>query len=378
MRDTNAKNLCRLALIGCAAQLLVGCSKQPEQASAPPEATQQAAASTCNADGPLNYVCGLKSAEDIVQLGTSDWLVTSGLAPVGQDPAKSPGRMYLVNHRTKDFEEFFPGPNPVFEHDTKMFGECPGPLSTNNFSSHGLALRDLGSNQYHMYMTSHGEREAIEAFRIDASGQKPSIAWIGCVVLPEKTFSNGVAILSDGGFVTTKFSESIGSEAFATIMRGEVSGVVYEWHPGGKVAAVPDTELSGANGIVLSPDERWMFVAAFGTREIVRFDRSAKPMTKQSVQIDITPDNLRWSADGKLYTAGGNHIPPAQAAECQNPPCSTGWSVYEIDPQSLQASRVTGADQMAALQGASTALPVGNEIWIGTYSGDRVGYLPKP
>lgn len=227
-------------------------------------------------------------------------------------------------------------------------------------------------------MTSHGEREAIEAFRIDASGEKPSIAWIGCVVLPENTFSNSVAILSDGGFVTTKMSDSVGPEALETVMKGEVSCLVYEWHPGGKVTAVPGTELSGANGIEMSPDERWMFVAAFGTREIVRFDRNARPMTKQSVQIDIMPDNLRWSADGKLYTVGGNYVPPVQAAECQNPLCLTGWSVYEIDPQTLQATRVGGVDQLAALQGASTALPVGNELWIGTYSGDRVGYMPKP
>jgi hypothetical protein len=51
--------------------------------------------------------------------------------------------------------------------------------------------------------------------------------------------------------------------------------------------------------------------------------------------------------------------------------------VVEIDPEALRATRVAGADQNAALQGASTALPVENEIWIGTYSGDRIGYLPK-
>jgi hypothetical protein len=133
--------------------------------------------------------------------------------------------------------------------------------------------------------------------------------------------------------------------------------------------------LSGANGIELSPDQRWMFVAAFGSREIIRFDRSAKPMTKQSVQIPVLADNLRWTENGKLYTTGGNFVPPS---ECAAQPCSTGWSIIEIDPQTLQTQRVAGVDQTATLQGASTALAVGNEIWVGTYNGDRIGYLPKP
>jgi DNA-binding beta-propeller fold protein YncE len=262
--------------------------------------------------------------------------------------------------------------------DSKIFGACPGPVNTANFSPHGLAIREHSEYRYHLYMTSHGEREAIEVFDVDASGVKPAIAWIGCVVLPEKTFANSVAILDDGGFVTTKMMDSISPEAFAAVRSGGITGLVYEWHPGGEVEAVAGTELGGANGIEVSPDQRWLFVAAFGSREIVRFDRNSKPMARQSVQIGITPDNLRWTPNGKLYTVGGNFLPPAESAECASPPCSTGWSVYEIDPETLQVIRVTGMDQTAALQGASTALPVGDEIWVGTYSGDRVGYLPKP
>jgi hypothetical protein len=46
-----------------------------------------------------------------------------------------------------------------------------------------------------------------------------------------------------------------------------------------------------------------------------------------------------------------------------------------IDPKTLATNRFTGVDQTATMQNASSALVTGNEIWIGTYSGDRIGYL---
>lgn len=325
----------------------------------------------CDPDGDLRYVCGPVNAEDIVQIEDSDWLIVSGMS-VDSEDGYVPGRLYLVDHVRKTYEEWFPGVTPEFRHDADRFAECPSPLNVDNFSAHGLALAERGQGRFDLYITSHGEREAIEMFEVDASGGKPSIAWVGCVVLPERTFANSVAILSEGGFVTTKMMDPTDPAGFGAILAGGITGQLYEWH-GGPVEAVPETELSGANGIVVSPDERYVFVAAIGSREIVRYEADWST-TRESVTIDVRPDNLRWSDAGTLYTIGGNYVPPD---ECANPPCATGWSVIEIDPETLEATRVAGADQNAALQGASTALPVGDEIWIGTFSGDRIGYLPR-
>lgn len=324
----------------------------------------------CEASGPLRYVCGPVNAEDIVRLGDSDWLIVSGMST-----DDTPGRLYLVDHEAKTHETWFPGENPAFEHDADMFGVCPGPLDTSDFSAHGLALEAQGPERYRLYITSHGAREAIEVFDVDTSSALPGITWVGCVPLPERTMSNSVAILDDGGFVTTKMMDPTDPAGFAGIMGGEISGLVYEWHPGGDVEEVPGTELSGANGIELSPDQRYMYVAAIGSREVARYDLEASPPAKDVVTIDVRPDNLRWTDDGTLYTVGGDFVPPE---ECADPPCETGWSVIEIDPDTLEATRVTGVDEDAALQGASTALAVGDEIWIGTFQGDRVGYLPRP
>jgi hypothetical protein len=42
----------------------------------------------------------------------------------------------------------------------------------------------------------------------------------------------------------------------------------------------------------------------------------------------------------------------------------------------MSARPLICVDGHAVLQGASTALEVGSELWIGTPGGDRVGFLP--
>ena len=336
-------------------------------------------ASPINADeyknsDDLKYIHGPVNAEDILPLGDTRWMITSGLN--GQfSNTDDTGHIYLADRENKTFKELFPAAAPEFDHDKEMFNACPGPINPRNFSAHGLALTRYSHNKFRLYVTSHGEREAIEVFEISSTGAIPSIIWTGCVLLPEKMLANSVAILSDGGFVTTKFFDPTMPDSFDDIFQGKITGSVYEWHPGGQVDVIPGTDLSGGNGIEVSPDNRWVFAAATGTREIIRFDRTETPVTIDKVKIDIAPDNIRWGDDGLLYTAGSNYVPPE---ECKNPPCTTGWSVVSIDPKTMKTQRVGGVDQTAAMQNASAAIPIDNEIWIGTYSGDRIGYLPKP
>jgi hypothetical protein len=97
-------------------------------------------------------------------------------------------------------------------------------------------------------------------------------------------------------------------------------------------------------------------------------------LRRQAVSLPITPDNVHWTADGKLIVAGANYTAPA--ATGGPPPAGSGWSVLEVDPRTLAARRIAGAGQDARMQGISSAIVVGNTVWVGTYSGNRVGYLP--
>lgn len=344
---------------------------QPVQANVPESAP--AAAGDCAAEAGAEYICGPINAEDLLRLGDSDWVLVSGMSgELAGDPAIQ-GKLHLLNRADRTWELLFPGPTPALVLDSSAYPQCPGPLDTTNFSVHGLALQETtpGSSQYRLYITSHGAREAIETFLVDAGGAKPAVTWTGCIPMPANSWNNSLVILDDGGFRATQFMAS--TNGIERVLAGEITGHVWEWHPGGAVMAIAGTELAGPNGIAMSEDGTTLYVAAFGAQAIARFDLSTLPPEKTMIPLGITPDNVRWSERGTLLTAGGNN-----AADCGTEPCAGGWSVWEIDPATLAAQRLAGMPAGVALSSASSALQLGGELWVGTYGGDRIAILPLP
>lgn len=219
-------------------------------------------------------------------------------------------------------------------------------------------------------MVGHGDREAIEVFEVDARGSLPSVAWTGCVVLPDDVLANSVAILPDWGFVTTKFLDRTlpQAESMAQARQGKLNGGVFEWHPGGRVAAIPGTELSAPNGIEVSADGRTLYVAVFGTHEFVRFRRDGGGLKKDTVPVAISPDNVRWTPQGKLLTAGSNFAGATA-------PRTSAWTVLEVDPDTLATRPAAQGASSKGMQALSVGLAVEGEIWVGTFAGDRIGHL---
>jgi hypothetical protein len=339
-----------------------------------PGAVDRAAAAeppaTCEPDGALQFVCGPLNAEDLVRVGDSRWLIASGMDGALTGAGSAKGHLYLVDHRSKRWQVAFPGASPVFHHDRKAFGSCPGPLNIANFSAHGIAIRAKSRDRHILYVVGHGDREAIEVFEVDARGPTPSLAWTGCVVLPDDVSANSVAILPDGGFVTTKFLDRTmpQAESMAQARQGKLNGAVFEWHPGGTVVAIPGTELSAPNGIEVSPDGRTLYVAVFGTHEFVRFHRGANGLEKKAVPVALSPDNVRWTPEGKLLTVGGDYSGPGA-------PRTTAWTILEVDPDTLSIRPAAQGASSRGMQALSVALAVEGEIWVGTFAGDRIGHV---
>lgn len=318
-------------------------------------------AADCVNEQGLTYICGLVVPEDVVSLGSTGFVLASG--------HRAPGNMYLIDPADGEPNELIHSAAFSQQHDAELFPDCPGPLNLESFDVHGISPVEIAPRRFSLYTTSHGEREAIEIYELDLAGASPSLTWTGCVPLPQDGYHNAVIRLRDGGFVATRMRDQ--SVNNADVQPGQITGHLVEWHPGGSLEALPGTEMSLPNGIEVSRDERFLYVAASGTNEVVRFDRSQRPMPKRAAPLPIRPDNLRWDDNGNLLSAGRIPAPP----NCSGASCMPGWSAIAINAQTFEVTVLGGADGTAAIQRVSAAIRHGDEIWIGTNQ-DRIARFP--
>jgi len=272
-------------------------------ASAPaPQAT--AASPGCHNEQGLTYLCDLSVPEDILNVGSSGLLLVSG--------HRAPGHLYLIDPGTRTQTELIHDATFRLQHDTRAYPDCPGSLNLQAFDVHGLSLTETSPRYFSLYTTSHGAREAIEIYDLDLRGTTPTLTWKGCVLLQQDSYHNSVARLADGGFVATRMRDQNFTGGGGAPVG--ITGHLVEWHPGGQPRRLPGTEMSLPNGIDVSKDERYIYVATTGSQELVRFDRRATPMAKRTVSLPIRPDNVHWATNGKLLTAGPNYVPPPVCA----------------------------------------------------------------
>jgi hypothetical protein len=318
----------------------------------------------CAPAGGWSFICGPAAAEDLVRVPGTSWIVGSGMSEAGK-----PGRLHLIDSDKKTWGTLYPNAAARHDLDAKTYAGCPGAPDANVFGAHGIAIRDDGKKTSTLLAVNHG-REAIEVFKIDAQGAKPNIAWIGCVLMGKKVFVNSVAFLPGGGFVATQFYDPSAPEGFGAIASHKLTGGVLEWHPATGVQALAGTELTGANGIEVSKDGKWLYVAAWGTQELVRFSRGEKILKKDVIKVDFSPDNLRWAPDGQILVAGQNgYISTAGGVDAFK-----GWTVAKLDPATLKVSAVAKDAGVLPLQNVSVGIDVEGTLWVGPFRGDRVAY----
>jgi hypothetical protein len=333
-----------------------------------------AADDECQASGGYNFVCGLQNAEDLVLVAGTKWIISSSMAP---DAA-----IFLIDSQNKSWSELYPADAPRAQQNMKTYGACPGSPDPNNFITHGLNLRPGENGHSKLYVVNHGGREAIEVFDLNASGAIPELTWTGCVMLPEGMAANSVASFSDGSLLVTVPlypGKTIG-DAFA----GESTGAVYEWSSGDSgFELVQGTELPYANGIEVSADDREFYVVSSVLYTVIAYSHSNPARQLRATRpMAFIPDNLHMGSDGKLITAGmvidhpecgsigyPNEFDLEEFATCPRP-----FIVKAVDSQTMTGEDLSRGPANEHFSNATMGLQVGNEIWVGTFSGDRIGY----
>lgn len=342
-------------------------------AAAQPERPAATGTGDCAPSMGLSFVCGLNQPEDLLQIGTSKWLVASGMGKGGgisliDTAAKTARRLYTGQSR--------PAP--------KLYPDCAAP-DVVVLDTHGLALRARPlTGLYTLYAVTHGPFESIQVFALDARGDAPSLTWTGCVKLPADFRANSVTATSDGAIlVNVQLRAGLTGADFIS---GRITGGVYEWKPSDKVLRLlPGTEHPGNNGIELSKDEREFYVAVSGTQTVAVYNRAD---TSKPVRQVRTPwfnlDNIHWSGD-RLIVAGMMFDEPAcggtrkQILDAKGDlACHRGWVAAQLDPVIMDWKILAYGEPNPAFGGIATALVMGRTLWMGSYQMDRAAYRELP
>ena len=216
---------------------------------------------------------------------------------------------------------------------------------------------------YTLYAVHHGKRESIEVFQVDARSKTPVLTWIGCAIAPGPIGLNSVVPLPGGGFVATNFLErgANASAARTRMMAGENNGELWEWHTGKGWRKVPGSEAAGANGVEVSKDGKWLYVAAWGSQSFLRLSRGQTPVKRDTVLLGFRVDNIRFAPDGSILAAG-------QGQQTTN--------VVRVDPETLKITELINQPNTESFASGTVAIPIGNDLWVGSFRGDRIAIFP--
>jgi sugar lactone lactonase YvrE len=262
---------------------------------------------------------------------------------------------------------------PQISEPDKSWGDpaCPGPIG-DALVSHGSSLAKRGDGKWALYIVNHGGRQSIEMFELKKVKGSWAMAWHGCEVGTHDY--NDVAILPDGGFAGT-FPTGLSNGGSGGPFNGTVTGYVARWTPGKGEAELEGTRMRYPNGVVASSDGRYIYVNEFAGRQVFKYDLK-EGKTIGSVKVDFLPDNLTWTKEGHLLAAGVKGA-RGDCPEGSGRPCIQGFGVAEIDPAKMQARPIfDSATTDPLIAGVSSALKVGDAVYLGAFMGDRIVKIP--
>lgn len=323
---------------------------------------------SCSSDA---RICGLAGPEDMVEAANGVAVIASRLGGRGLNVID------ITNHRVSTIDPLSLPESP----DSRY--PCTSLSNSGVFVSHGLSIKPQTDGSEFLFVVRHGGREAIEIFRFSRPSDVNSLTWVGCVHLPKGFAGNAVAGRRDGGFYVTSMTDegdAPGSAKLAKLYDVQPSGKVLGWIPTAGFQSIPIGTMSGPNGIELSPDNRWLYVDGWASREIVQIDLKQPGTIAGRTKVSFMPDNLHWTDDGRLVAAGvqstPKHVYECAGTHSNGSPCATHWTIAIIDPTTMTLKSELSRDDQSGFGDVSVALKLGRAVWLGSFDGNFIAIEP--
>ncbi len=322
-------------------------------------------APNCDIVDGIVSICGLEKPEDLT------------VAPNRRDiifgQFSENGILAVLDTVNGSVHRLYPGSDSrIAKNELWGAPTCVSPSET--FQPHGIDLSQRSDGRWQLLTVNHGGRESVEFFELLFTEQdRPQLVWRGCAEAPQQGFFNDVAALPGDGFLVTHMADKDSQmwQLFLSLF-GVDTGFVYRWDQAKGYYPVSGTEGKMPNGVAVSPDGVTFFVNQYFDNELRKYDlATGKLLGAVSVE---KPDNLSWNPRGKLYVAS-QHASLFELLKSLNSktsePSLLPFSIYEVDPQTMQKKLVVERDGKP--MGAGTvAVEVDGYLYIGSYAGDRM------
>ncbi len=327
----------------------------------------------CDPVGAATPLCGFQNPEDLAPLPGGEALLVSEYGAMEGDRA---GGLALLVLDGSERRPLYRGGAPAAP--TPGWGDpaCPG-APGEAFSPHGIDLATRADGTLALAVVQHGGRESIELFEVTGSGAAWEVAWRGCIVAPEDAWLNEVVWLPDGGLLATHMMSRAGGTAPLQVESSEPTGWAYAWSAGEGFRELPGTQGRMPNGLEVSADGTTLFLNLTLEGRVRRVDLASGEVTGSAAVL--SPDNSTWSPDGsELLVASLQPIDPEAFEGCQKRSagsCPLPFHIVALDPESLE-TRVVYDGSGPPMGAGTVGLRVGDELFVGSFHGDRVLRVP--
>ena len=120
---------------------------------------------------------------------------------------------------------------------------------------------------------------------------------------------------------------------------------------------MPGSEGTAPNGLEISKDGRWLYIAGWAEEKLTRLSRGQTPIQKDVVALGFRPDNVRMSPDGSVLFAAGHTDKDGRSITEPREPLRETSNVATIDPQTLEVRRIFQHPAMDGFVASTTGRP---------------------
>ena len=315
------------------------------------------AVAACEKENGIQPYCGISSPEDVVPIPGTPLLIASQLL---EDNAT----FVLFDTKSQQYQQLTPLANASYP-PAKQRGDtaCKPPSPDSAF--HGIDLIRNADGSLSLLAVYHGELDSVQWFDVMLVDTTIDLQWQGCVTIPEHTVLNDVAALPQGRFAAT---------ASARVVKTmNKPWQVIQWQSNRGLSTVMDFSTGYGNGINFSAEGKFLYINDMTNGKVIKANSETGDILAEVAVAH--PDNNSWTDDGHLLVTSLVFDNVDQVIGCiknRDSHCNLPFIVTQLDPVTMTVKELYRYDGKTIFGGATVAVRLGEQLYLGSFAGNRI------